>query len=392
MQINNEYHYMKTVPHPFMWGLTIVVGLSCATYMPSIVSILPVMSKEFDGVENIEFWIKLLVTMPGFVAALVAPIVGQWLNRYGKKNIFLASIIGLTIIGFMPFFLDSIYLIFASRCMLGFVQAGIITSTTALIASNTIGRQREKMMGFHASAYGFGPIVGLVVIGYLGDFGWRTAFYIFLFPVVLIPFIVKYILPIDLNDPEPVPENGKRHLFQTYPKLYFVYFMTFITVVLTFVTVLHMPFYLNSFGDIEPSDIGLAIACWTAFKGTLAFSYKFFKCRWNYHQVFSISFAILGFGFVGLWFTGSYVQVLVALAIIGAGTGLLLPNINTWIAEIVPEADRGKALGWIVTSMGVGQFFAPILTQPLVTYLGLSGMFSGVGILLVAVSVLLWRK
>lgn len=385
---------MNTIQHPFMWALTIIVGLSCATYMPSIVSILPVMSKEFDGVENIEFLIKLLVTMPGFVAALVAPMVGNWLNRYGKKNIFIASIIGLSVIGFVPYFLDSIYLIFASRCFLGFVQAGIITSTTALIASNTIGHQRAKMMGYHASAYGFGPIVGLLVIGYLGDYGWRTAFYIFLFPALLLPFIIKYIQSVDLNEPEPVSLSvqNNQSIFQTYPKLYFIYFMTFITVVLTFMTVLHIPFYLSSLGDIQPSDIGLAIACWTGFKGTSAVLYKQVRFRLNFNQVFALAFSILGVGFIGLWYTSSYYQVLIVLTIIGAGTGLLLPNINTWLAELVPEADRGRALGWIVTFMGLGQFFCPILTQPLINLFGLTETFSGFGLLLIVSGVFLYNK
>ncbi len=385
---------MNSIQHPFMWAFTIIVGLSCATYMPSIVSILPIMSKEFEGVENIEFLIKLLVTMPGFVAALVAPMVGNWLNRYGKKNIFIASIVGLTTIGFVPYFLDSIYLIFASRCFLGFVQAGIITSTTALIASNTIGRQREKMMGYHASAYGFGPIVGLLIIGYLGDYGWRTAFYIFLFPMLLLPFIIKYIQPIDLNDPKPAPASAQSNhsIFQTYPKLYFVYFMTFITVILTFMTVLHMPFYLSSLGGIQPSDIGLAIACWTGFKGTSAVLYKYVKFKFNFNQVFALAFLILGIGFIGLWYTHSYFHVLIVLTIIGAGTGLLLPNINTWIAELVPETDRGRALGWIVTFMGLGQFFCPIITQPLINSFGLVETFSGFGFLLIGSSLYLYRK
>lgn len=385
---------MKTIEHPFMWGFTIVVGLSCATYMPSIVSILPVMSKEFEGVENIEFWVKLLVTMPGFVAALVAPMVGNWLNRYGKKNIFIASIVGLTAIGFVPYFLDSIYLIFASRCLLGFVQAGIITSTTALIASNTIGHQREKMMGYHASAYGFGPIIGLVVIGYLGDYGWRTAFYIFLFPIVLLPFIIKYIQPIDLNPPEPVSvaTQNSAALFKNYPKLYFVYFMTFLTVILTFMTALHMPFYLSTFAQIQPSDIGLAIAWWAGFKGASAALYKYVKFRMSFNQVFAVAFLVLGIGFMALWLTWSYYQVLIVLTVIGVGTGLLLPNINTWIAEIVPETDRGRALGWIVTSMGIGQFFCPLLTQPLIDYFGLLETFLACGILLIGLSLILYRR
>ncbi|WP_198264958.1 MFS transporter [sulfur-oxidizing endosymbiont of Gigantopelta aegis] len=382
------------IKNPTLWALTIIVGLSCATYMPSIVSILPVMAREFEGVENIDFWIKLLVTMPGFVAAMVAPIVGRWLNLYGKKNIFIASILGLSVIGFVPYFLDSIYLIFASRCFLGFVQAGIITSTTALIASNTIGQQRAKMMGYHASAYGFGPIIGLLVIGYLGDYGWRSAFYIFLFPVLLLPFIIKYIQPIDLNDPKPIPDSAQteQSIFKAYPKLYFIYFMTFVTVILTFMTVLHLPFYLTSLGNIQPSDIGLAIACWTGFKGTSALLYKQAKFRLNFNQVFALAFFILGIGFMGIWFTHSYYQVLIALTIIGIGTGLLLPNINTWLAEIVPEHDRGRALGWIVTFMGLGQFLCPIITQPLINLFGLPQTFASFGLLLMASAFFLYKK
>ena len=41
-----------------------------------------------------------------------------------------------------------------------------------------------------------------------------------------------------------------------------------------------------------------------------------------------------------------------------------MPNLNLWTSEIVPAAQRGRALGYVTTAIFLGQFLSPIVTLP----------------------------
>jgi MFS family permease len=56
-----------------------------------------------------------------------------------------------------------------------------------------------------------------------------------------------------------------------------------------------------------------------------------------------------------------------------------MPNMTVWLSGAVPNTVRGKALGWLSTSMFLGQFLSPIVTQPLTKSFGLGGTYALMG-------------
>lgn len=387
---------MFELKYPILTPATIIVGLSMATLIPSILSVLPLISEYFSDVAHIDFLVKMMITATGIVAALSAPFVGAWINTIGKKNLFLIAIAGMVLFGVIPYFLDSIYLILASRLCLGIIQAALLTVTAALIASYYHAEKRTQMMGFHGSALGIGPILGLVAMGYLGDFGWRYVFLIYLVPALLLPCIIVFIYDYEPSsqpdEVSPITENNILSIFLYYPQLPFIYMLIFICTLLVFMIALHIPFFVNNHHQVQPSDIAIVMATWTIFKGVTSILYKNLKAIMNFNQVFAIAFGIVGLGFIGLNFTQTYAHILIVVAIMGIGTGFFFANGNTWIAAIVPEKERGKAFGWVVTFMGLGQFSCTILTEPLVNIIGIGNTFFITGIILLLITPLLFYK
>ena len=71
--------------------------------------------------------------------------------------------------------------------------------------------------------------------------------------------------------------------------------------------------------------------------------------------------------------------MVVGLLIGGLGLGVLPPNLNVWVASITPSAKRGRALGGLTMALFLGQFFTPIITQPLIQQVGVAGTFGVIG-------------
>jgi MFS family permease len=59
---------------------------------------------------------------------------------------------------------------------------------------------------------------------------------------------------------------------------------------------------------------------------------------------------------------------------------------SVWLSSAVPDKLRGRALGGLSTSMFLGQFLSPIVTQPLTKSVGLGGTYALTGGVLVIVA------
>jgi drug/metabolite transporter superfamily protein YnfA len=60
-----------------------------------------------------------------------------------------------------------------------------------------------------------------------------------------------------------------------------------------------------------------------------------------------------------------------------------MPNMSVWLSSAMPDAMRCRALGGLSTSMFLGQFLSPIVTQPLTKSVGLGGVYAAIGGVLV---------
>jgi MFS family permease len=79
---------------------------------------------------------------------------------------------------------------------------------------------------------------------------------------------------------------------------------------------------------------------------------------------------------------------MLGLPIGGFGIGLLMPNLNVWLANQTPAALRGRALGGFTTAVFLGQFLSPIVSQPLINGVGIATTYGLVGKLLLLLSLL----
>ncbi len=167
-------------PNTFVIKATLLLAstltvMSGATIAPS----LPAMQIQFAELENVEFWVRLVLTMPALFIVIGSPVAGQLVDTIGRKPLLLGAAILYGLAGSSGFVLNSLFAILGGRALLGLAVAGVMVSATTLIADYYQGDDRANFMGLQAAFMGFGGVLFLSVGGFIAELSWRFPFLIY---------------------------------------------------------------------------------------------------------------------------------------------------------------------------------------------------------------------
>jgi MFS family permease len=363
--------------------LTVMAG---ATISPS----LPAIRDQFAATAQVDLWVRLILTLPSLFIVIGSPIAGIVVDRLGRKPLLVVSAALYGLAGSSGFVLDSLPAILCGRAFLGLAVAGIMVSATTLIADYYAGPARAAFMGLQAAFMALGGVLFLSVGGQLADLNWRFPFLIYLFAWLLLPLLVvslyeprstKNTLSIreGINQP-PVPVK----------LLALAYGANILTQIAFYLIPVQLPFYLKSLMNAGGKESGLAIALCTLFSAFISLFYGKIKQHFKSVAILALTFALMGIGYTLIGLSSNYTGILTGLAIAGLGTGLLMPNLAVWVSAEVPDAMRGRALGGLSTSMFLGQFLSPIVTQPISQEVGLGMTYTSAGGVLLLLGLVFW--
>ena len=166
-----------------------------ASILPTITitPILPKMQMHFSSVPQVDVLVQLIYALPALLSMLAAPFAGLMSDRVGRREIVLFSCLFATLLGIAPYFLESIWLIIASRAFLGFFQGTLIVCTSALIADYFIKKRREKVLGLKFGVVGIANIILLIGVGYVSISNWRNGFLLYLFGVLATLLVFLFV-------------------------------------------------------------------------------------------------------------------------------------------------------------------------------------------------------
>ncbi len=362
--------------------LLLVAGAMTVMSSAAISPSLPEMSVVFQDEQDAEFLVRLVLTLPMLSIAIFAPLAGIIIDKFGRKKLFVFSIILYGVTGVSGFFLDSLFEILVSRALFGIAVAGIMTTSIALIGDYFEGARRDRIIGLQGAFSTFGGVMFLVVGGLLADLSWDTPFLIYLLAFVVLPFVMYFIY-------EPKISRTKETLkgkFVTVKITYLIYPVAFLSMVTIFLTPVQIPFHLKQLTDASSTEVGIAIAISYLFAGVTSLFYKKIKSSQSFRNIFIVTFLLMGSGYLIISFAENYLQVVSGLAIAGVGLGLLIPNLNLCLMAETPPMYRGRVFGGLLTSLFLGQFFSAVVSQSLVSELGSNGTFGLIGLMLMILS------
>ncbi len=356
--------------------LTVMAG---ATIAPS----LPAMQEHFADVNDAEYLVKLALTIPALFIAIGGLVVGISIDRIGRKPLLIGSTLLYSCAGSAGFVLNSLWAIIFSRALLGLAVAGTMTGVMTIITDYYQGQKRASFMGLQAAAMGLGGMVFVIIGGISADFNWRFPFLIYLSSLA-----VLVLIAIALYEPEKKRvTKSNLTLKLTKESIASIYALAMTYMIAYYLIFVQLPFYLKEISNASAAESGIALGVSTLAGAIASCGYGALKKRLDFSIIIIIALVLTAIGQllvgVGKNYQGySYQIVLCGLVVAGLGFGLMMPNLSNWLASVVPNHLRGRALGGLTTFIFLGQFISPILSQPIVKTVGFGNTYSLSGILL----------
>jgi MFS family permease len=355
----------------------------------AIVASLPLISLTFSDVEHIDFLSKLLLTLPSFVIALLAPISGIIVDKIGRLKPLYFGVTLFVIAGSSGFYIENFYLLLLRRALLGVGVAFIMTASMALIGDYFEEKERHQFISLQGMVVGLSGIVFILSGGFLAEIAWNFPFLIYLLPLLFLPLILK-----SLYEPEVVSHKETSEVQTTPTKLFLVYFIGFFSMLLFYMLPTQLPYLVIEELGGSPSEISYFIATAMFVNAMVAKQYHHLKKRFSYAQIFMITYFSFGIGLLIISQVSLVVQLFGASLFMGIGFGLVIVNINMWLLSLVEPTRRGRAIGMLTSSFFLGQFLSPILLQPIVSAVGIQGLFFVISLLsfVIAIGLLIKTK
>ncbi len=368
-----------------VWTILLTSGL--AFLAPSAIAPgLPALRAEYAHVEHAALLSPLVLTMPMLFIALAGPFAGYAVDRFGRRNILIASTLLYGLAGVSGLVIESIVWLLVSRALLGVFLAGIMTGVTALVGDYFAGDERNRVAGLQGAFMSLGTLTFVVIAGLLAEIHWRVGFALFATAFALLPLMFLSLYEPDRSGdlesgaPEPPPT------MRQWMGIGLICALTFVTMIMLFMIPSQTAFFLVEIGVDDPTRAGLAIGLFNLSAGVASLSYSRVRKHLSSETIFALLFAIGGVGFVMTGLADSFTATMIAMGVGGFSVGAFLPNINLAIISRTSMAVRGRALGALTTMFFLGQFFSPVYAVPIASVSSVGNVFVVSGYILLGLS------
>lgn len=366
-----------------------------------VVPVLPELLKELTGggVADAAVIGGYLVFAYAFMQFVFSPVLGNLSDRFGRRPVLLASLLGLTFDYSMMSIAPVVWYLFVGRIIAGVAGAAVATAT-AYMADITPPHKRTHRFGLIGAAFGLGFIIGPVVGGELGEWGPRVpfmaaaglAFTNFLFGLMVLP--------------ESLPRHSRRKFdirranpfgalvsLRQYPVVLWLLAILFSFSLAAQSLPSVFSYFTVEVFNFTSSQIGRSLG---AFGIGFAFCQGFLVGpmvkRLGEPAVVIIGLLAAIAAFAGVAFT-SEVYYLYLYIMVGAVSGLAAPAINGVLSRQVPDNAQGELQGAVNASNSLATIIGPLAATQIFSYFTHNpdsvGYFPGAPFLAASVAVVL---
>ncbi len=345
---------------------------------------LPGLQRLFADDPHAAMLTRLLVPAPSLSIALLAPLTGLAVDRFGRRSLLLTGIMLFVVSGSAGLYLPDLPTIFMSRIILGVAVAFIMTAQTALIGDYFTGEARSALTGLQISARNFGGLVFILLAGSVAAISPRLAFGVYGLAAVVLP--LTWMAIIEPRRSSPKQQSGQETLTGAQgrwrlPFLGLVVLQS-MTNLFFFIMPTQLPFFLDAQGHHSATLTGMTLGALMLTGGCLALLYTRIQRAIGYAGVFACGYAAMAAGFLLLVLSPAMFLTFAGAASIGAGYALVSPTFVALTLHLAPPHRRGLAGGILTASVFIGQFCSPLLSTPAVSGFGYGGLFLGAAVVL----------
>jgi MFS family permease len=342
--------------------------------------VLPKIAAHYGPGPDVDLKVGLVATMPALAVALLALPIGHIGDRFGARRVLLFGLLAYGIAGVVPYWLNSLDAIIATRFVVGVGEAAAMSLSTALIALSYSGATRQRWLGIQVASANVVGVLTLFAGGFIGRLSWRAPFIAYAFALVLFLLAITFVRQPSMISNRAV--GSGRLTFSEIRSLALKCAWVMVITLSIAVLVIHMAFLFTERGVTDSGILGLAIggsamgiAVGAAAGGLVA--------RVPPRVVLGVGYALIaaGFALIAQPF-GVVATALVALPV-GLGCGLATTALLAATFSNARESTMGVVSGLYTASIFVGQF----ASTPIIAFLkSVAGSLSG-AILLLALAV-----
>lgn len=305
--------------------------------------------------------VPLAITGPALAIALFAPLAGWLADRLGRKRMLMLATLCYALLGVLPALLDDLGSIVGARLLFGLAEAMVMTVCSTLIADYWQGEQRLKYVNRQVVTIALVGSAFFVIGGMLGEQSWRWPFYLYLLPLLLLPFMARILWePVVSRTPVPASPRAMETRVDV-TALLAGYLLIALGMVLSFVVPVQAPVLLVMLGVTSTTLIGLATGAGLLASLVGALMWPLVRRRFGVRGCNGVLLLLAAAGLVGLALARSYTEVLVAILIHGIGVGMLVPNAMAPVMNALTPTTRGRGMGFFTAFLYLGQFVSPLV-------------------------------
>ena len=350
----------------FMTGISLLLPITLTTMAIVLLApTVPLLMAEFASVTNHEYLVPMVLTLPALCVALLCPVAGILGDYFGKRNLLLASFLIYALVGVAPVFLTDLTHILVSRVGVGIAEALIYVLSTTMIADYYHGDARNKWLAAQPAFASMSALLFFNLGGFLGEFGWRTPFWVYLSALVMFVLVWKFTWePSGDAHPEAeadvVPHNLSWAGFP-WAKMALIVLITVYGSVFFYTVQIQASSGLAQLGMTSPVQAGF----WTSVAsvgvplGTLI--YGKFGSRIGTARLLLAEFGLLAIGFLMMGKAANVATFLTGCFINQVGAGMLLPTLLVWAMSILPFEVRSRGSGFWQSAFSLGQWLSPLV-------------------------------
>ena len=358
--------------------LIYLLAFVCAIGNPVVLPCLPFIMEEFQ-LSVMEMGLTISVyALPGIV---IIPLNGMLSDRIGRRPILLAGLFIAGLGSVLCYFSNSLFWLLVGRAMQGMAITPLEAMANTLVSDIFKGPERMKYIARTTTVMYFSCIVvPLIVSALLAFGGWRMSFVfamILTFGAFLICLPMKVYYTPSKNVSLRQYGGQLRDLFSSRRVIRLFTLRIFSTMLMFGVVYPHLSLLLNERMGLPAESYGSMFALYAAMMCAGAMSLTWLNSHMCARNVGFLGGSILVLSMT-LFAEGSGMPIMViALALTGAGTGILSSATTGHTALAATQDTRGTLLSAFSTTFRASQTLAPVLFGLLFQYHGFDGLFWG---------------
>ncbi len=339
-------------------------------------------------------WSGVLATATGAMLFISSPLWGSLADRFGRKNMLLRAYAGATITITVQAVVQNVWQLLILRGLQG-AFVGTIPAATALIAGGTPAKRMAYALGLVQMAVftsqTIGPVAGGIMasaVGYRLTFALGGLMYVASFVLCLV-FVKE-----DFKRPEPGERasyiENLRAVMNVPAMLLLITVMFLVSSAAVFVrpvVPLVVEGFTNSNVATKSGFVFAAVALPSAVAAVVAGR---IAVRTGFRNALAVATLGAGLAYIPVAIADSLLPLMLLMALVGVFSGAMIPMVNALIGASAPQGKHGSAFGLVGSAQALSFAVAPLLGGITAKQLGIHAGFPIIGVMLVAVSGLVW--